>query len=114
MAEDFLTLSNLGQGAAEELFKEELRRVLANILDPNTKATTVRSIQLKLTFKPNDDRDAANMVIAVDSKLAPVKPFDSTIDIGQVVGTPVASERISRRPNYDESNVTNIKEASRK
>jgi hypothetical protein len=47
MPEQFVSLETLGQGAAIELFSEELRKVLENVLDPNTKATATRSVTLK-------------------------------------------------------------------
>ena len=43
-AEEKINLSNLGNGAAKELFERELDRVLKDILDPNTEATAQREI----------------------------------------------------------------------
>ena len=45
--EEKLTLSNLGNGAAVELFGIELRRVLKDVMDPNTDPKAVREITLK-------------------------------------------------------------------
>jgi hypothetical protein len=37
-----LSFENLGCGAAEEKFEDALKKVLANILDPNTRPQTAR------------------------------------------------------------------------
>ena len=43
-SEKQVTLENLGHGAAMEMFQAELRNVVANIVDPNTRAEAVRSM----------------------------------------------------------------------
>lgn len=76
MAGDYedVTLVNLNNGAAVELFDLELRRVIENIEDENVKPDAVREITLKVTIKPNEDRDLAAVAISCKSKLAATKP----------------------------------------
>ncbi len=70
-----ITLSTLKGGALEERFQRELTRVLSNIRDPNTAQASVRSVHIKLTFKPSEDRQFAGVTAQVSSKLAPDKPI---------------------------------------
>ena len=82
LEEKDVSLANIGQGAAIEQFDYELQRVLKNIMDPNTQAKAKRSITLKLTVQPSEDRDYANTSISVKSDLAPLKEFEIPIHIG--------------------------------
>ena len=85
--------TKIGNGAISELLNNEIERVMKNIVDPSTKAKTVREITLKLKFKPGEDRDFSNIEIAVSSKTAPVKPYETLISIGvDDNGEPIYSE----------------------
>ena len=65
-----IDLENLGGGAAKELFQRELERVIKNIEDINTPAKEAREINLKVIFKPNDQRDAGIVELKCTSKLS--------------------------------------------
>ena len=80
---ELVSLNNLGEGAAVELFDLELHRVLDNIQDVNTKATTKRVITLKVTIQPDEDRNFGVTEIACISKLAAVKPYPTQLVFGQ-------------------------------
>lgn len=67
-----VSLDTLAAGAAVERFDYELRRVLENIADINTRADALREVSLKVKIKPNDDRSFAVIEILASSKLAPV------------------------------------------
>ena len=82
-AEEKISLNNLGNGAANELFERELDRVLKDILDPNTEATAQREINLKLIFKPDDERDLGATGIKVASKLAGSRVFVTKVAFGR-------------------------------
>lgn len=87
-----LCLERLGGGAALELFDNELSRVLANIVDPNTRAKTRRVVALMVTFAPNEDRDYAGIEIQCKAKLAPSKGYETNAIVltnrdGSVVAT---------------------------
>lgn len=88
-----VTLENLSSGAVLERFEQELDKVLVNILDPNTKATAVRSVTLTIKIKPSDNRDVGSTEIVTTSKLAPAKPVTTILFIGRENGKPVAAER---------------------
>lgn len=85
-----LTLDTLANGAVPELFKQELDRVLANILDPNTPADAKRSIRIDITIEPNDDRTAARHFVEVSSKVAAFKGAAGVMFVGRRRGEPVA------------------------
>lgn len=79
---EYVTLDNLGKGAAAEMFSAELERVIANITDPNTKAGTTRKISLTLKVKPNKERSLCACEIACVANLAPAMPFETQMFVG--------------------------------
>lgn len=87
-----VSLSNLGEGAAIELFDLELQRVLDNIIDENTSPGVVREVNLKIKIKPDQDREWGSVQIAATSKLAAVTPYPTQIIIGKDRGQGVATE----------------------
>lgn len=70
MEVDRMTLSNVGSGAAEEKFQQELANVINNILDPNTDWDVKRQVVVKLTFIPGEARNVAAVLVECSSKLA--------------------------------------------
>lgn len=109
--EKYVSLDTIGQGAALEMFQAELDKVLTNILDPNTRPTTVRRITLSVDIKPDEDRSFGTVAISTAAKLAPVKAVGTAIYIGSRAGHPVATERDNRQLAFDE-NVVGIKEGT--
>lgn len=87
-----ITLTNIGPGVAEELFLQELKKVLINCLDINTSARKVRTITLKVSLKPNEDRNECDIYVDVNSSIAPSKPYISRATIGREGGKIVAVE----------------------
>src|SRR5690606_25765483 len=80
-----VTLTNIGGGAAVELFDRELQEVLKNIQDPNTPARKKRLIQIQISLTPNENREHAQVEIHVNSKLAAVVPKATLIYLGEDV-----------------------------
>ncbi|HEX7330365.1 MAG TPA: hypothetical protein VF290_02630 [Pyrinomonadaceae bacterium] len=112
MSEQFVSLETFGQGAAIELFSDELEKVLNNVLDPNTKATATREVTLTLKIKPDEDRSFAHTSMEIKSKLAPTKPFGVPVYIGKHAGRAVATERDTRQLTFQD-NVTELKEGAK-
>ncbi len=77
-----VTLETFNSGAAMDLFEEELKKVLENIADDNTKATAVREIHLIFKIQPTEDRAMAATQIESKSKLASIKPSRSAVFLG--------------------------------
>lgn len=90
--QEYVSLENLGHGAAAEMFLTELQRVIENISDPNTKPDAVRGVTLKVKIKPNKDRNFCAVEIACDGKLASLQPFETQMYVGMDKGKGVATE----------------------
>jgi hypothetical protein len=80
---DPLSFENLGCGAAEEKFENALKKVLDNILDPNTRPNVAREVVLTVKIKPSEARTDAEVIIDCRIKLANDKPFPTKIFIGR-------------------------------
>lgn len=109
-----ISLFDLLDGGVKELAALNLRRVLDNIRDVNTDAEKTRSLTVKFTFKPNDNRDAVNVDISVDCKTVPIRAVATTLDIGEDNGQTVAVERPKYTPGQlrlsEAAPVTNIQD----
>jgi len=118
--QEYVSLENLGNGAAAEMFAAELERVIANITDPNTKPDAARGITMKMKVKPNKERNYCGVEISCDSKLAPARPFETMFLVGMEKGRAVASEYAPKQgelfgeqPDV-KGNIINLKSGSAK
>src|SRR6185503_3991915 len=109
--EQYVSLDTIGQGAAVELFNDELSKVLKNIQALNTKPTITRRITMPVDIKPDEDRSFGTVLIQAQSKLAPSKGVGTAIYIGMKAGSPVATERDNRQLTFDD-NVVGMKKES--
>jgi hypothetical protein len=90
--EERLSIETLASGAAMERFDDALGEVLANILDPNT-GRGAREINLKVKFKPNDDRTMTEMKIECKAKLQSASDLTTHAYLGlDTKGRPEAHE----------------------
>ena len=64
----------MARGAFLERADYEMKRVVENILDPNTKATAKRKITMTLTLTPDDRRENLTTSFEAKSMLAPTSP----------------------------------------
>lgn len=92
------SLLDLIDGGVKELADLNLRRVLENIRDVNTDPKKARTINIKFTFAPNEERDSVSTKVQVDCKLVPVKPVETTLIIGTEGGKVVAMEQPKYTP----------------
>lgn len=76
-----MDLSKLANGALQEKFSQAFAKVLENLTDPNTPYKAKRSIDLKLVFDQNEDRDDLKCSISVNVKLAPVHPVITSFGV---------------------------------
>lgn len=98
-----VTLDSIGGGALTELFQAELARILSNITDPNTDTTTKRVMTIQVKFKPNRDRDVADVDISCNSKLAGIMTVSTQLFMGQHKGKLIAVESDPRQSKlFDE------------
>lgn len=108
MAEEIVTLASIGNGAALELFQKELQSVIANIADPNTSAKAKRSITIKVTISPDEERGLGFSSLEVSSKLSAVKPVASTMYFGKKDGELVAVQNNFAQPGIFDTEKSNI------
>jgi len=90
MESEKITLDNIGNGAAKELFDHELEKVLRNIQDPNTRATEMRRITIMISIAPTEERDSGAIEVKCMSKLAGIKPVVTPVFMGKEHGQMVA------------------------
>lgn len=95
-----LNLSNLADGAVQEKMDHELKRVLQNILDPNTDFDKARTVTVTISMKSNEQRNSLTTDVSVKSKLAPQKSVSTTVLVGRDdnTGQIQAAELLSNAP----------------
>jgi len=92
-ARKVFTRGNRKGGRAVERFDLELQKILDNIQDPNTAPKAARSVVLKFTIKPDDDRGVGKYSIDAQAKLAPIMAHPGRVFLGRDKdGHGVASE----------------------
>jgi hypothetical protein len=92
MENETVTLDTLKAGGVIQLFDEELAKVLANIMDPNTEPEAVREVTLKVKIKPDRDRATASVQIIPSAKLAPAVALGTRMFFGKKGGQFLAWE----------------------
>ena len=96
-----LSPETLACGGVLERLQDEFDKVLANIADPNTEAKKPRTVTLKITIKPNEQRNLADMSILTSSSLQPSAPLETSIIIDKErSGKVVASELVGGEDQY--------------
>ena len=78
-----IDLNQLGNGALKSRFNREMEKVVKNLKDPNTSYKDVRKITITLTFKQDEERNAAACKVEVSSMLAKARSFETNFGIGQ-------------------------------
>ena len=110
MDQEKVSLATVGGGAAIERFDIALQQVINNILDVNTDAKKERSVTLKVTFKPTENRDMGAVSVDVVPKLAPVSAFRTQVFFGtDATGKGMACEMDINQMNLFPKKGDNIK-----
>lgn len=85
-----INLQELAGGALQEKADQAFSKVIQNMQDPNTPWKNKRKINICLSFEQNEERTDCTCDIAIDTKLAPVKPVstkfytEKDLDAGQI------------------------------
>jgi len=115
MSTRVLNVLEMAQGAVMEQIVNESTKIMANVLDPNTKSTATRKMTITLTFHPNDARDKVTVEAQAKSTLAPRKAVETSFFVAEDdQGNPHAREITSYDPNQEtifvpeEEKVTNV------
>lgn len=103
-----LTLDNVANGAAIELFDKALGEVLDNIMDENRPAESKRTITLKIELRANRERNMGVITVECDTKLVPVQAAEATMYMRQEKGKPAAYGHNIHQPSLFDSNVAPI------
>ncbi|MGB3161577.1 MAG: hypothetical protein WBA84_10055 [Carnobacterium sp.] len=95
-----LNLSELSNGAIQEKIDRELKKVMQNILDPNTDFNKARKISITISMTSNEQRNSLSTDVAVKSTLAPQKSVSTTVLVGrnEQTGQIQAAELLSNAP----------------
>ena len=93
-----VTLDELHEGAALEMWQDALDQVLANAVDPNTAHRDVRRIRLDVDFRVNEERNVADVELTCSTKLAGRRGVASLVYLGKHEGQTIAVEQ----PRQDE------------
>lgn len=78
-----VTLGNIGNGGAEEIFQRELQKVLNDIADPNTRAEPKRKIDICIEFHPYESRDKCEVLVTYKTTLCKPVPASMPMFIRQ-------------------------------
>lgn len=112
--QEIITLENLGGGAAAEMFEESLAKVIENVVNPNTKPETTRSITLCMKVKPGKKQRTLCVVeLSCVEKLAPVMPFETAIFVGMDNGVAEATEYAPDQGKLFEDEKQNVQTESK-
>jgi hypothetical protein len=104
MSDDTMSLATLRAGAVVEQFDEALGRVLENVVDPNTKARAKRTITLKVTLLPDEERELLTIEANVKTSMAPAAPINAKAWVAHTRNGLLAMEHDPKQPNlYDET-----------
>lgn len=87
MSEINLNLADLAGGAAQERFMKAWEEVQNNVLDPNTDPKKARALTIKISVKPNENRDLVDTIVDVKTTLAPAVGVGTTILLGRNADT---------------------------
>ncbi len=89
-----VSLATIDGGALIERFDYELRKVLENIADENTKPDAVRQVTLTLKIKPTEDRQMAGYSYQCKGKGEPIRERGGFL----LLNGDTASERVAVHP----------------
>ncbi len=108
-----ITLSSLKDGAVEERFQYELKKVLDNIADPNTETKKARKITIELTFSPDESCENVSCITKVKSSLVPVKESSCILSLSSAGENLGLYQETTKQFNFPEkkSNEILLKEA---
>ncbi len=82
-----INLDDLAGGELGVQFQAAAKKVVENLLDPNTPYKNKRGITIKLTFEQNEERNDVAVGVQVDTKLAVRSPMKTNLAIGKDLRT---------------------------
>lgn len=93
------SILQMAKGAFQERADHEMKRVIDNILDPNTKPNAKRKIVLSIEFIPDNSRQKISVSVSAKSTIAPAEPVETSLCIiGNEDGEMQVAEMVPQIP----------------
>lgn len=87
-----IALASFASGAVEELFKNDLEKVIDNIADLNTSDKAARKLTIEFKFVPMEGRDLVGVEVKTKTTLAPTEGTKTKMVINTEGNVLVAAE----------------------
>ena len=84
---DKVSIMRMAMGAIEERVDYEMDRVIANIIDQNTKATGKRKVTITLELMPDEYRQVIAVSASAKAALVPTTAVTTRRDVSSARGT---------------------------
>ena len=78
---DTINIQDICEGVLKEKLNQAFQTVMQNMQDRNTSYKDKRSIEMKLTFGQNENRDRVEVSVSVKEKLAPQAPVKTQLSV---------------------------------
>lgn len=91
-----MNIATIAGGALVEQVDIEIKRVLENIMDPNTETKKKRKIKIELEFDCDDNRDVSDVKFVTKSVLAPQRPIVARIAFDKDAKGKIVAEELRR------------------
>lgn len=98
---NILDINELASGAVKEKIDLAWEELIDNLTDPNVETKAARTMTIKLTVKPNGERNFCTTMVQVSTSLPPTNPVETAIVLGTVQGKPVAKEYVTEQTTLE-------------
>jgi hypothetical protein len=107
-----MNIANIAGGALVEQVDIEIKKVLENIMDPNTETKKKRKITVVIEFPCDDNRDVSDVKFITKSQLAPQRPIVTRIAFdkdakGKIVAEELYKSQMKGQMFVDENGEVN-------
>lgn len=94
------SILEMARGGFLERVDYEMSKILANIMDPNTKSTGKRKLTITMELVPDDDRTTIRVDFTAKSTLVPTNPVGTNLYItgDEATGEVCAVEMVPQIP----------------
>ena len=92
------SIIEMARGAVIERINLEMYKAMENIQDLNTEPSKARQITIKVTMKPDNNRENIKVSYQVQSTLAPAAPIETSLYAGMHQGQLYAVENVPQIP----------------
>lgn len=77
-----VSITDIANGAVDDLVIDQLPKILKNMADENTKWNVERGMDIKIRFKMTDEtRETSIVTVELVPKMANPKPYESTMHL---------------------------------